>query len=234
MALRFMFLVAALDQTNGKATLHLVDGPAKAGKLKLTGLSSDTWKELGLEPESEIAVELGDVELPPVSAAPPPPRQFPSQGRIVQAFHGGEWRPAIVTEVHGEFCVNAYVFPRGEERTSLTHVEQDEHPFEGCWRWPPRVTDYESYLASVSVPLEAKASAPGHGGLHRLSRFEELEGAPAPKVIAEAQAKAQEAGLVLESTPRPVSEDDKAPAADLEPSAPFLGDGPQGPGSALD
>lgn len=69
----------------------------------------------------------------------------PTVGRIV-LYRGadGETRPAIVTRVHGPFCINANVFPRDHVdpeagfKSSLTHADPAEEP--GCkpsWHWMP-------------------------------------------------------------------------------------------------
>ena len=71
----------------------------------------------------------------------------PTIGRIV-LFRGsdGEDRPAIVTHVWSDFCVNLYVFPKDSSdtntgpRTSVTHIgpETNEQPTTGpSWRWMP-------------------------------------------------------------------------------------------------
>lgn len=69
----------------------------------------------------------------------------PSIGRIV-LYRGkdGLVRPAIVTQVHGQFCVNLNVFGHTSAdnetgiHTSVTHAQPDQEP--GCfpsWHWMP-------------------------------------------------------------------------------------------------
>lgn len=70
---------------------------------------------------------------------------MPTIGRIV--YHRGydkQIRPAIVTHVHSEFCINAQVFAKNGSdteagiKTSLTHADPEQEP--GClnsWYWMP-------------------------------------------------------------------------------------------------
>lgn len=72
--------------------------------------------------------------------------QKQSVGRVVHFFPKGENqrpRAAMVTQVHGDFCVNLQVFPASEfpsELTSVTEGDADKSsPYTDTWRWPPRV-----------------------------------------------------------------------------------------------
>lgn len=74
-----------------------------------------------------------------------PALPIPTIGRIVY-YRGrdGEIRAAIVTYVHGLFCINVNVFGRDSSdseagsHTSVTHAQPDDEP--GCfpsWHWMP-------------------------------------------------------------------------------------------------
>lgn len=70
----------------------------------------------------------------------------PSIGRIVHYYPQGSNRApraAIITQVHGDFCVNLQAFPASEfpsELTSVTEGDADQSdPSSDTWRWPPRV-----------------------------------------------------------------------------------------------
>jgi hypothetical protein len=63
----------------------------------------------------------------------------PSIGRIVQVFTRGEWRPALVTRVHSDTCINASIFSDdGEAVDRKTSLVLNEAEQELAWRWPPR------------------------------------------------------------------------------------------------
>ena len=85
---------------------------------------------------------------------------MPSLGRIV-LFRGSDnvTRPAIVTAVHGIFCINIHVFGRASDdkeagvKTSVTHADPIEEP--GCfpsWHW----MTYQVQAQAQSIKAGAK------------------------------------------------------------------------------
>lgn len=88
----------------------------------------------------------------------------PTIGRIVlHRGKDGQIRPAIVTHVWGEFCINAQVFPKdnGDKeagvKTSLTHADPEQEP--GCldsWHWMP----YQKQQAAAGTSVHATPAAP--------------------------------------------------------------------------
>lgn len=158
---KFALIVHSVSGGNAVLMLHPVGSTdAEGAKLKLRGISARLAGELEAArlDEQPLGLDLVDL-LQDLEPAQPeilePVPQFPAQTRAIQAFVKGKWRAAVVTEAHGPFCVNAFVYDLGEVLTSLTHVGPLESAIEGAWRWPPRVTDYESYVASVT-PLVFK------------------------------------------------------------------------------
>lgn len=152
---KFALIVHSVSGGNAVLMLHPAGSTdAEGAKLKLRGISARLAGELEAArlDEQPLGLDLVDL-LQDLGPAEPeilePVPQFPAQTRSIQAFVKGKWRAAVVTEAHGPFCVNAFVYDLGEVLTSLTHVNEDEHAIEHSWRWPPRVTDYESYVASV-------------------------------------------------------------------------------------
>lgn len=67
----------------------------------------------------------------------------PSLGRIVLFSRAGviTERPAIVTHVWSDSCVNLQAFPVAGHPDEITSVCMAEEPSAGSdsWRWPPRV-----------------------------------------------------------------------------------------------
>lgn len=102
----------------------------------------------------------------------------PTVGRIV-LYRGkdGVARPAIVTHVHSQFCINLFAFPAGtpeEEayegipglRTSVTHAQPDQEP--GCfpsWHWMPYQiqTVGTRHMGTPVKPNEVEDSPFNHG-----------------------------------------------------------------------
>jgi hypothetical protein len=108
---------------------------------------------------AKIGLEMDAAGLLPKEdrASAPAPHIMPTIGRIV--YHrgsDGQIRPAIVTHVWGEFCINAMVFPKDSSdkeagiKTSLTHADPAQEP--GClnsWHWMP----YQIATAKTAVIL---------------------------------------------------------------------------------
>jgi hypothetical protein len=75
--------------------------------------------------------------------------QKPTVGRIVHyvayGTPGGEYKPgqaraAIITEVHGDQCVNLCVLnPTGMFFNTSINFDGTEEPKGGTWHWPPRI-----------------------------------------------------------------------------------------------
>lgn len=87
----------------------------------------------------------------------------PTIGRVVN-YRGkdGLIRAAIVTNVHGPFCINLHVFPRFPDDkdcgdlTSVTHADPEHEP--ACypsWHWMP----YQLGQAAKTEAAEAKVAA---------------------------------------------------------------------------
>ena len=99
---------------------------------------------------------------------------IPTIGRIVlYRAKDGEDRPAIITQVHTQFCVNLYVFPKSSTdmlcgaMNSVTHIgpETGETPGkEPSWRWMPYQlqtagTRHPDLPQSVGTATQEKPSA---------------------------------------------------------------------------
>jgi len=93
---------------------------------------------------------------------------IPTIGRIVLfRGHDGEDRPAIVTHVWSDLCINLTVFGKDDQdknagiHTSVTPGQyEDGRPFERSWRWMPYQLANPDRGASKQGPQEVPPMNP--------------------------------------------------------------------------